>query len=51
MIDTSGWDMIARFVKDKNNRGAYLALRVHYESAAYHDVEKTEVTSLMAKSF
>jgi len=51
LTGTSGWNVISRFSREKDGRGAYLALRGRYESAAYKDTEKAWATHLLTDTF
>ena len=51
LTGTNGWNVISKFSRDKDGRGAYLALRDRYESAAYKDTQKAWATHLMTDSF
>ena len=50
LTDTSGWNVISRFAKEKDGRSAYLALRSRYESPAYKDSEKARATQILTQS-
>ena len=50
LTDTSGWNVISRFAKEKDGRSAYLALRSRYESPAYKDSEKARATQILSQS-
>ena len=51
LTGTAGWNIISKFSKNKNGRGAYLALRNRYESPAYNDALKTQANSTLTTTF
>ena len=51
LTGTPGWNVISRYSRTSDGRGAYLALRSRYESKAYFDVLKTEATKILTATY
>ena len=51
LTGTAGWNIVSKFLKNKDGRGAYLALRNRYESPAYNDALKTQANSTLTTTF
>ena len=51
LTGTAGWNIISKFSRNKDGRGAYLALRNRYESPAYNDALKTQANSTLTTTF
>ena len=51
LTNTPGWNVISRFAREENGRGAYMALRRHYEGASYHEAMKTRANAMMMRTF
>ena len=51
LTGTDGWNVISRFNRARDGRGAYIALRAHYEGASYHDLNKSRANIMMSRTF
>jgi len=51
LTGTAGWNIISKFSRNKDGRGAYLALRNRYESPAYNDALKTQANNTITTTF
>ena len=51
LTGTDGWNIIAKFQRNKDGRNAYLALREHYEGASFHDLIRSRANNLMLRTF
>ena len=51
LTGTAGWNIISKFSRGKDGRGAYLALRNRYESPAYNDALKTQANNTITTTF
>ena len=51
LTNTPGWNVIAKFAREEDGRGAFSALRKHYEGASYHEAMKTRANAMMMRTF
>ena len=51
LTDTTRWNIISKFSKEKNGRKAFKALRERHEDSSNHDLIKTQANAMMIKPF
>ena len=51
LTGTDGWNVVSRYQRMKDGRGAYLALRSHYEGESFNDLLKSRANLMMSRTF
>ena len=51
LTSTPGWNVISSFSRKKDGRGAFIALKAHYQGRSYFELMKTQATTMMTRTF